>query len=123
VLKKLAVLGPNTMFGEMSLVGIVTASVIAEERSEIHAMQLDVITSLFQSEAGLSMRFWCKVAQGLASILVSLAPPPKKEIKDNEPRYVKAEEDPVAETSDSRADAILAHKFGLENQVVMKRTK
>ncbi len=37
-------------------------------------MQMDFINTLFQSEAGLSMRFWCKVAQGLAGILVSLAP-------------------------------------------------
>ena len=121
------------MFGEMSLAGIVTASVIAESRVEVFAIDMALTNSLFESEAGLTFRFWCRIAQGLAKILISIAPPKKRDAPPVIPEP-GADADTRIESNDvpngkkkgtsgtSQMDTLLVDVFGLDkSQVVMKR--
>lgn len=87
-------------------------------------------TKLSETEPGLSMRFNCVVAQKLAKLLISLAPPDPKNLdepvspKPEVPPWILRTRSNVSQQTlpdNSSIDSILSTKFGLENEVVIKR--
>ena len=71
----------NFILGEMSILGEqggkVSASVVADSKVFLYAIERSFISKIFESEPGLYMRYYFVVAQKLAKLLVSLAPPDK----------------------------------------------
>lgn len=72
---------------------------------------------LLDAEPGLAMRFYCKLAQKLAEILLSTNPSDKKPNKIEKPKSTTK-----FETLHS-SDKILETKFGLKDEVVVKGRK
>lgn len=48
----------------MSLIDLKIASIISDTNVELWAIDIELTHALFESEAGLSLRFFCKLAQG-----------------------------------------------------------
>eukprot|EP01114_Cavostelium_apophysatum_P011920 TRINITY_DN2649_c0_g1_i2.p1 TRINITY_DN2649_c0_g1~~TRINITY_DN2649_c0_g1_i2.p1 ORF type:complete len:1487 (-),score=443.17 TRINITY_DN2649_c0_g1_i2:51-4511(-) len=110
---------PHT-FGEMSTLGeygIASASVISDDDVELYAMEMDFVQKVFESEPGMAMRFFFRIAQQLSQRLVSLAPPDRS--KQQAPAVSEAEKH--EEKEENAADSILRTEFNLDrDQIVLK---
>ncbi len=82
------------------------------------------LEKLLDTEPGLAMRFYCKLAQTLTELLLSTNPSdPNKKVLETPPvdRVIKEYKDKESKSEASAmVDKFLETKFGLKDEVVIK---
>lgn len=112
-------------FGEMSIMGdeagTVSASVVADTKVFLYAIDRGFISKLFEKEPGLCMRFYFVVAQKLAKLLVTVsnknssAKPEEKKEDEKLEAPIEEKQSMLTSTED---DTTLMTRFGIDEIVV-----
>lgn len=94
--------------------GVASATVIADQPCELFAVEPQFIYKLFESEPQLATRFYMKLAQNLAKILINVS----ASYKAPSPRPQEPSDESKDQTNE---DAIVSHHFGLPvDEIVIK---